>query len=777
MKKLFLLIAVLVTFISTQGQTLIEFQEHNNFTRIPTGNITPISTTKANEKSPFITGHENDLYAVIEVTDTSRLTNLALFYSSDGGANWQYKKTLKIDGGNSLSPQGFYFKDRFYVVFKYLTPQEQGIIVYEAGDKTLDKAGDFSKVISTTDTVISPSIIVKYGKTGSPIIFIAYYNFTTSEFYILKGTIDNGFLVDYSRTFGHPDGGMNIDATSGLGRDMFAFNAKIQSQDQIIVIEHTYIKEWAIKFITRGDVEKFNPVIDSYAEDWIVTYQSPTAIRYFGQFRSYGIIKDEVLEPGATLPAVGITETPAGKIAFVFKKNGRLFKRFSTIENPTGWSDEVAMFADTLKPGGKRISLIPDNLNGGVAFASLNRFGDYDVYFSSLTPEVAEIPAPSDLTAMLSDSTDVLLQWTDNSENEKGFKIFRMEKGIGYWMKIDSVKANETSFHDTTVKKNRSYFYKVRAFGEESLSKFSAFAQVKTPQGKVPNVFYYRLNVLLKNTSVGNIYSTISEGTMVEDRVRYIPPYRLNDIFASASSPYGAVAGSYFKIGNISDDDLFLDMLFVYDFNTRRPPTVKDRKLFFYFIVNVYKMPGYVKVDTTYKFNAGEYFYFSFPRQKNFTNFLDSLNINPDSVGFAYITPSGFDTTGIKTVITKDYVKFRASHFSKFGGGRHSITSDVERVGTIPKSFSLGQNYPNPFSSGSSETPFTNITFSIMKGDFVRLEVFNILGQKVTTLVDKPLAVGEYKVRFNAVDLPAGIYFYRLTAGNLSEVKKMILIK
>jgi len=89
----------------------------------------------------------------------------------------------------------------------------------------------------------------------------------------------------------------------------------------------------------------------------------------------------------------------------------------------------------------------------------------------------------------------------------------------------------------------------------------------------------------------------------------------------------------------------------------------------------------------------------------------------------------------------------------------------------IPKEFSLSQNYPNPFN------PSTTIQFSIQEQSFVKLEIFNALGEKVSTLVSENLSTGTYEYEWNAEGLPSGVYFYRLTAENYTQVKKLLFMK
>ncbi|MCP4632452.1 MAG: S8 family serine peptidase [candidate division Zixibacteria bacterium] len=90
---------------------------------------------------------------------------------------------------------------------------------------------------------------------------------------------------------------------------------------------------------------------------------------------------------------------------------------------------------------------------------------------------------------------------------------------------------------------------------------------------------------------------------------------------------------------------------------------------------------------------------------------------------------------------------------------------------SIPHTTSLHQNYPNPFN------PATNIDFSIPSSSKVKLEVFNVMGQKVTTLVDKKLHAGKHSVKFDGSKLASGIYYYKLSAVDKTVTRRMVLIK
>jgi len=100
-----------------------------------------------------------------------------------------------------------------------------------------------------------------------------------------------------------------------------------------------------------------------------------------------------------------------------------------------------------------------------------------------------------------------------------------------------------------------------------------------------------------------------------------------------------------------------------------------------------------------------------------------------------------------------------------------SVTSVKKIGGFVPNGFELYQNFPNPFN------PSTSIRYSINKADFVNLTVYDMNGREVTRLVSENQATGYYEVSFDASAFASGIYFYKLQAGNFSEIKKMSLVK
>ena len=104
---------------------------------------------------------------------------------------------------------------------------------------------------------------------------------------------------------------------------------------------------------------------------------------------------------------------------------------------------------------------------------------------------------------------------------------------------------------------------------------------------------------------------------------------------------------------------------------------------------------------------------------------------------------------------------------------KFTTTTSVELGKSIPKYFSLSQNYPNPFN------PVTLIRYQLPKSSFVTLNVHDLLGEKIATLINQTQSAGIHETSFSTENysLPSGIYFYTLTAGEFTQTKKMILLR
>ncbi len=95
----------------------------------------------------------------------------------------------------------------------------------------------------------------------------------------------------------------------------------------------------------------------------------------------------------------------------------------------------------------------------------------------------------------------------------------------------------------------------------------------------------------------------------------------------------------------------------------------------------------------------------------------------------------------------------------------------IQNSSEMPENYSLSQNYPNPFN------PETKINFNIPVFGYVSMNVFDITGKEVVSLVKSNLQPGSYTVNFNSSDLSGGVYFYKIVSGSFSNTKKMMLLK
>ncbi len=153
-----------------------------------------------------------------------------------------------------------------------------------------------------------------------------------------------------------------------------------------------------------------------------------------------------------------------------------------------------------------------------------------------------------------------------------------------------------------------------------------------------------------------------------------------------------------------------------------------------------------------------------------------------DDDGSNMYSPDPHDTTwGFKIIPQGAFIQSLTGEL-KYANGNYKleprtdadfgeITGVRREPNIIPVRYTLEQNYPNPFN------PATTIRYSVPRAAVVSLKIYNVLGQEVATLINQRQAGGSYSVSFNASRFASGVYFYRLSAGDFSSVKKMLLLK
>ena len=157
--------------------------------------------------------------------------------------------------------------------------------------------------------------------------------------------------------------------------------------------------------------------------------------------------------------------------------------------------------------------------------------------------------------------------------------------------------------------------------------------------------------------------------------------------------------------------------------------------------------------------------HFVYNTYSNSDSLLMTTSTDVNGVNFV---AAGFDVlvNGTKTVESSF-----AAYLCYASGNFVGMTTDISDEEPLPSDFSIAQNYPNPFN------PRTTIEYNLPKSADVSLEVFDILGRKVETLVNTEQEAGPHVVSWDGSRYASGTYFYRIQAGDFAETKKMLLLK
>jgi photosystem II stability/assembly factor-like uncharacterized protein len=161
------------------------------------------------------------------------------------------------------------------------------------------------------------------------------------------------------------------------------------------------------------------------------------------------------------------------------------------------------------------------------------------------------------------------------------------------------------------------------------------------------------------------------------------------------------------------------------------------------------------------------------------TNYLFELDTTDQFSAPVFSDSTITDTTLLYTSLSlNEKYWWRVKALNSIGWGNFSevrtfntIVTNLEDKNQLPIVFSLEQNYPNPFN------PVTMIRYSVPERSNVSLKIFNPLGEEIEILIEESKETGTYEVVWNAEELPSGVYFYKIQAGDYVDTKKMVLLK
>ncbi|MDD5363505.1 MAG: DUF2341 domain-containing protein [Ignavibacteria bacterium] len=188
--------------------------------------------------------------------------------------------------------------------------------------------------------------------------------------------------------------------------------------------------------------------------------------------------------------------------------------------------------------------------------------------------------------------------------------------------------------------------------------------------------------------------------------------------------------------------------------------------------VNLTATPGNAAALLKWKKNT-EFDMWQYGVYKNTTNnpgtatFIGAVN-HPDTT----LTATGL----INGTTYYFWVRAADRYCNPRAGGYSTVASctptKISQIGnTIPDKYSLLQNYPNPFN------PTTSIHFNLPKDTYVELKVYDITGKEIVMLANGTYKAGTYMIDFDAANYSSGVYFYKLTAGKFTDIKRMVLVK
>jgi len=284
----------------------------------------------------------------------------------------------------------------------------------------------------------------------------------------------------------------------------------------------------------------------------------------------------------------------------------------------------------------------------------------------------------------------------------------------------------------------------------------------------------YQFSLEFDGSSVTTANGTIQEGQKFTLNAGSFTGQNANVV--STISP---LDGMSFELdeNSLSENIELMDIKFKnFNINGLGYNELAGNQLFLYFEVAILgENSGLHNVDSNYYLNDGKYATIKIPLTNEFYYYLNQIGLDfTQGLMLAYYRFSQFTDSEITTEIVPgnpDTLVARFRHFSKFGGGKRTLTSVENEKSIAVKSFNLEHNYPNPFN------PSTKINFTIPENGFVTLKVYNTIGSEVKTLINGNMNSGAHQITFDASNLPSGVYFYTLTFNNSIQTKRMLLLK
>ncbi|GEM_PF-253765 len=383
--------------------------------------------------------------------------------------------------------------------------------------------------------------------------------------------------------------------------------------------------------------------------------------------------------------------------------------------------------------------------------------------FETKITSVATAPtSPTSLAAASTSSSQINLAWQDNSTDETGFKVDRRLTPTDAWTTITTTNANATSFNNTNLTDGTKYFYRVYAFNANGNSTFSNEVNAVTTMLAPTNL---TIQVATSQVTLNWTDNSQSEtGYSIERRLGSTGQFvKVSDMNANVST---------YTENPLNDGTKYYYRVFA--FNTNGNSGLSNEVN----VVTAMLAPTNLTIQLV---NSQAVLHWTDNSQSE-----DGYTVErkEGAAGtYAKVTDASSNATAYTDVTVtagRQYFYrvrgFNANVNSSYSNEASVTITDVNSEEAIPTSFALYQNYPNPFN------PSTTIKFAVPNTAQVAIDIYDLNGQKIASIMNEEKSAGYYTVSWNGknnsgAEVTSGIYFYSIRAGNFSEVRKMLLLK
>ena len=387
----------------------------------------------------------------------------------------------------------------------------------------------------------------------------------------------------------------------------------------------------------------------------------------------------------------------------------------------------------------------------------------------SFVTEPETIPVAPDSLEVISVSNDsIVFRWNDNSENDIGFIIERRLEGL-VSIQIYTVDSNVTTYCDTVFSEGETYHYRVRAYNASGNSEHSNVLDVEVL--KIRNEIYdftdqgwqlISLPVTVENNSVNQLFPSSLNGIAFYYDVN-TQSYISSEELATELGYWIAIPNS---ITNIVQGVAFESYIRQCNRGWNLLGSVLDTVE-----VSTIRSDPNGSVLAVFGWNPNEQDYFLTDKIIPGNGYWFALSQDCE------ITISYYPFyTGLAKIKKKKLPESFIKNFGDSPPPPPGQFTSVSESGEIPDKYDLSQNYPNPFN------PTTTIQFDLPKDDHVEIFIYNVMGQKVVTLVNKDYTAGSYQIMWdgrseNNQAVATGVYIVYMKTESFHQAKKLLLIR